>query len=85
MSTIGFDILHILKSIREGRKIALCCILFEDNNNKICERVYHVSHKISASKLLGEIELWRIDTQENMIFGDNEIYSYTKLGGDINE
>jgi len=79
------DIEYILDSVKNGKKIALCCILFNDNKNKNCERLYHLSHTMPASYVLGEIELWKMDIQENMVLDQNEINKYTRTGGEIDE
>lgn len=79
------DINYILKSVKEGRKMALCCILFNDNRSRICERIYHLSHTMPVSYLLGEIELWKMDIRKNTVFGGKEIASYTRKQGEIDE
>lgn len=79
------DIKYILNSIKGGSKIVLCCILFHDDRNRTCERIYHLSHTMPVPYLLGEIEMWKMDIRKNTVLGTKEIDSYTRRQGEIDE
>ena len=83
MNEIEENLDYILRSKREGRRIVFCCILFNDQLHKECERLYYLSNEMPASYILGEIELWKMDIQENMIFGQNQIDGYTRIQSEI--
>ena len=83
MTELVEDIEYILKNVQKGRKIALCCILFNDDGHRACERLYHLSHEMPLSNILGEIEMWKMDIRENTFLGGNEINSYTRRLGEI--
>ena len=83
MNDIEKDIEYILKSVKVGRKVILYRILFNDNESRTCERIYHLSHTMPVPYLLGEIEMWKMGIKENTVFGGNEIDSYTRRQGEI--
>ena len=78
------DINYVKNCVKKGKKLALCCIVFDDKTKRI-ERLYNLTHNMPANILLGEIELWKMDIRDNMVFGKNEIDSYFRIQGDVNE
>ena len=81
MKIINFnqDCEYIKKAHSHGMKIALCCIIL-DKSDKATDRLYYVSDKIEGARLLGEIELWKMDIIENLVIGDDEIDHYEDFG-----
>jgi len=84
MENIEKNIDYVKQSIRREGKVALCCILFGTNDREK-ERIYYLSHSIPASHLLGEIEMWKMDIQDNLMFDKDEIECYMKMHSDIGE
>ena len=57
--------------------------LHNDKKYKECERLYYLSDEMPASYVLGEVEMWKLDIEENMIFADNEIEAYIRIKKDL--
>lgn len=73
------DLKHINDCSKEGKKIVLSCVVFDDDDNAI-DRLYYISDYVEGARVLGEIELFKRDIVENLVLGDDEIDSYENFG-----
>ena len=81
MKALEDDFMYIKESFKQGKKIALCCVIM-DQNDKTTDRLYLISDDIEGARMLGETELWKKDLIDNFILGEGEIDYYKDYGGD---
>lgn len=80
MKDLENDFMYIKESFKQGKKIALCCVI-TDQNDKTTDRLYLISDDIEGARILGETELWKKDLIDNFVFGKGEMDYYTDYGG----
>ena len=70
----------VKKHIHKKGKVVLGCFLYNNNGDEV-EKMFYVSHEMPASTVLGDIELWKLDIYNNLIYEDDRITGYIKLEG----
>lgn len=66
---------YIKESFEKGKKIALCCVII-DEDDKTTDRMYLISDEVEGARMLGETELWKKDLIDNFVLGKGEINMY---------
>ena len=84
MKEIKRDIDYIKKAYENGKTVMYCCVIV-DKKKKNVQRLYLLSGNMPLNIVLGEIEMWKLDIMDNTEFGKNEIDSYIRLQGELDD
>ena len=70
--------------LEAGGKVALCCILF-GNNNKETERLYFVNCRLPSMIVEGEIEKWKSYVKNNTTSRHMMVKDFMKFQNRVGE